>query len=45
MGVFLMCFCELGVCILKKEWNFNLEGDNFGNVWYCIFINVFYWGI
>lgn len=30
MGVFLMCFCELGVCILNKEWNFNLEGDNFG---------------
>lgn len=30
MGVFLMCFCELGVCILSKEWNFNLEGDNFG---------------
>lgn len=30
MGVFLMCFCELGVCILNKEWNVNLEGDNFG---------------
>lgn len=29
-GVPLMCPCELGACTLKKERNFNLQGDNFG---------------
>lgn len=27
-----MCSCELGACTLKKERNFNLQGDNFGKM-------------